>query len=304
MATFGTNTYALCGPAVGMMGLLILTAMGCASLQAREEPERSTPTHPVWRPGAFEAHVQFFNGSDVGDRTAGMAGYEVAATYVSDHIRGFGLQPGLTRAWHLTHDTTPTEEGAIVARATGSAGVLPDPLDAHSVYGFVAGRSFELSDEVIIVCADLDALRHPPDAAHLGAGTAALIELAYQFSLYARYTYVPGTTLLFAVFSEARRDYRGIRDYLRHPLWPLRQTRSVLYLGPDPDTEEAIQALWEPAGVRLHFVRAPADSLETAGDGAEISVSLAARQAQAMAEEAHGILLREASSYDIRKRVR
>ena len=285
-----------------MLGLVILTVMGCASLQAREEPERSTPTRPVWRSGAFEAHVQFFNGPDVGDRTAGMAGYEVAATYVSDHIRSFGLQPGLARAWHLAHDTTTTEEGATVARATGSVGVLQAPLEAHSVYGFVAGRSFELSDELIIVCADLDALRHPPDAVHLGAGTAALLELAYQFSLYARYTYVPGTTLLFAVFSGARQDYQGVRDYLRHPLWPLRQTRSVLYLGPDLDTEESLQALWEAAGVRLQIVRAPVDTLETTGDGAETSVSTAARQALAIAERAHGILIRQASSYNIGKR--
>lgn len=301
MATSRTYKYARSGVAVGMMGLLLLTAMGCVSLQAQDEPERSTPTRPVWRSGAFAAHLQFMNGPDVGDRTTGMAGYEVAATYVSDHLRSFGLQPGLTHSWHLAHDTTTSEEGATVVRATGFIGALQAPLDAHSVYGFVAGRSFELSDELIIVCADLDALQHPPDAVHLGAGAAALVELAYQFGLYARYTYVPGTTLLFAVFSGARQDYQGVRDYLRHPLWPLRQTRAVLYLGPEPATEEALQALWEAAGARLHIVRAPVDTLETAGDGADVSLSIAARQAQAMAEEAHGILLREVSSYDIRK---
>lgn len=301
MATPRTKTYARFGPAVGMMGLLILTAMGCASLQAREEPERSTPTRPVWRTGAFEAHLQFFNGPDVGDRTAGMAGYEAAATYVSDHIRGFGLQPGLTRTWRLAHDTTASEEGATVARFTGSTDVPQALLEAHSVYGFVAGRSFELSDELIIVCADLDALQHPSDVAHLGAGAAALVELAYQFSLYARYTYVPGTTLLFAVFSGVRQDYQGVRDYLRHPLWPLRQTRAVLYLGPDPATEEELQALWDSAAVRLYLVQAPADTLETAGVGMEPLLSITIRQAQAMAEEAHDILLKEVSSYDIRE---
>ncbi len=168
-------------------------------------------------------------------------------------------------------DTLPGQAGParrpfrrpVRLRVEGRAHPLAGALN---VMGYVPGKHPALSRELILVCADLDAVGPfagvpTLEPAYLGAGAAALLETARQYAFFAQYTQVPERTLLFAVFSGARQGYAGLRDYLRAPLWTLDHTRAVVYVGLDPPDEPAVRALLDAYGLPLHVVSQPAEAL-------------------------------------------
>ncbi len=197
---------------------------------------------------------------------------------------------------------------------------------AVNVVGYVPGRHPAQARELVIVCVDLDAVGTfagvpTLEPAYLGDGAAALLEAARQYAFFAQYTSVPERSLLFAVFSGARQGNAGLRAYLRRPLWPLRQTRAVVYVGLDPSDEPAVRDLLAAHGLPLYAVAPPADTLRVPrtvllperrpprgrtlrSPGQEDAraapprlpdlIEAGALRARRMAEAVHALLLREA----------
>ncbi len=141
---------------------------------------------------------------------------------------------------------------------------LPE-LQGINLLGYVPGKVPPHLSELVIVCADLDAVgdfggARVIDRAHPGAGAAALLELARQYSVFADYLTIPDRTILFAVWSGARTGQAGLRAYLEEPGWVRENIRSVIYVGPDAADTTGLRALVEPHGWRFHAVLPP-DSL-------------------------------------------
>ncbi|MFQ5569471.1 MAG: M28 family peptidase [Rhodothermales bacterium] len=138
---------------------------------------------------------------------------------------------------------------------------------ALNIMAYVPGKHPQRAEELVVVCADLDAVGpfagvRTLDADHLGTGVAALLEVARQYAFYSRYQTVPERTILFAVFSGARQGYAGLRSYLRHPLWALDHTRAFIYVGLDPSEEPLVRAVLDPFDLPLLAVSASADTLD------------------------------------------
>lgn len=201
--------------------------------------------------------------------------------------------PGLL----LLHATPPTVdawlgEPATPLLASGATRSLPRPVVARvatdrqvqagalNVLGYVAGKHPVHARDLVLVCADLDALGSFGgipilDYEHFGTGTAALLELARNFGTATRHWPWPDRTLLFAVWSGGRLGQAGLKAYLRQPVWPLDRTRAVVYVGLRPEDERAVRALLAPLGVALVVVPLPAEPL-------------APQRSQAMLEENNG----------------
>ncbi len=141
---------------------------------------------------------------------------------------------------------------------------------ALNVFGYTPGKHPVRANELVIVCADLDAVGTfagvpTLDTAHLGVGAAALLEVARQYAFFARFESLPERSILFAVFSGAWQGHAGLRAYLHHPLWALDHTRAVVYVGLDPTDEPAVRSLLASYDLPLHVVASPRDTLGAPG---------------------------------------
>lgn len=199
---------------------------------------------------------------------------------------------------------------------------------AINIFGYTPGKHPTLANELVIVCADLDAVGAfagvpTLDTVHLGEGTAALLEVAQQYAFFARFESLPQRSIMFAVFSGAWQGHAGLRAYLRHPLWVLDQTRAVVYVGLNPSDEPAVRSLLADYDVPLHVVAPPPDTLGARGvvllperrpprrrtfrssdeetfrsDPPRLSdlIDVGVINARQMAEDVHALLLREAAT--------
>ena len=141
-------------------------------------------------------------------------------------------------------------------------------VEGINIMGYVPGKVPPRSDELVVVCADLDAIgdmggARVIDRAHDGAGTAAVLELARQYELFSEFLTIPDRTLLFAVWSGARTGHAGLRDFLDKPVWDSDRIRSLIYVGPDPADTTQLRTLIGQKGWRFHMVMPP-DSLAPA----------------------------------------
>ncbi len=141
---------------------------------------------------------------------------------------------------------------------------------AVNVMGYVAGKNPELSDELILVCADIDAIgpaagSHTLDLQHFGIGAAAMLELARNYSFFARRSFLPERTILFAVFSGSRMERTGMEQYLQTPFWPLQKTHSVLYVGLPEERRMEVKQTLDAYHIPLRWVAPPADTLFGSG---------------------------------------
>lgn len=151
----------------------------------------------------------------------------------------------------------------VEARALPQAGAL-------NVLGYTPGKHPVRARELVMVCADLDAIGTfagvpTLDIDHLGVGAAALLEVARQYAFFAQFESLPERSLLFAVFSGARQGHAGLRAYLHHPLWALGRTRAVIYVGLDPTEEPAVRDVLDAYGLPLYAVAPPSDTLGARG---------------------------------------
>lgn len=142
--------------------------------------------------------------------------------------------------------------GRVVTRFHERTGAL-------NIMGYVAGKHPTLAHELVIVCADLDAAGHVAgvrtiDLDHLGARSAALLELARNYGYFARLLSVPERTVLFALWSGGRLGHAGLREYLDKPTWTLDATVEVVYLGLDAEEEPEVRALLAPHDIPLRVV--------------------------------------------------
>ena len=136
---------------------------------------------------------------------------------------------------------------------------------AVNVLGFLSGKHPVRRDELVLVCADLDAVGtiggvRTLDLHNLGVHAAALLELARNYGAMSQYAEVPERTLLFAVFSGSRLGNAGLRAYLQNPLWDLSKTTAVVYVGLPADREHGVRNLLAPLDISLFAVNA-ADSV-------------------------------------------
>lgn len=134
---------------------------------------------------------------------------------------------------------------------------------AVNVLGFLAGKHPVRRQELVVVCADLDAVGsmggvRTLDLQNLGTHAAALLELARNYGILSGYRSVPERTLLFAVFSGSRLGNAGLRAYLQNPLWELGKTVSMVYVGLPDHREQGVRNLLVPFDIPLFTVE-PAD---------------------------------------------
>jgi hypothetical protein len=196
---------------------------------------------------------------------------------------------------------------------------------ALNILGYVPGKHPLLSGDLVIVCADLDAidgLGGVPalDTRHLGEGAAAVLELARLYGSFSKYWTFPDRSLLFSVWSGARNDHGGLRAYLQNPTWLLDRTRAVIYVGLDPRSEQPVRELLAEKGIPLHALLADTTSsygiqlqpsaevrrrarseIDWQGpDPLNVSLLLEAAtvRAMALADSANALLVREAAGVE------
>lgn len=196
--------------------------------------------------------------------TAPLSGIILVQLTPQTAARLLGLRPEAVPA--LFDVASPTLR-TLPRRAHLSVRAQTLPLTgALNVLGYVPGKNPAYADELVIVCADLDAVGAMPgvrtlDALHLGVGTAALLEVARQYAYFSQFSTVPERTILFAVFSGARQGHAGLQSYLRRPPWPLAKTHALLYAGLAAEEAPAVEALVAAYDLPFHALAPPPDSL-------------------------------------------
>ncbi|HEX7070574.1 MAG TPA: hypothetical protein VF190_07200 [Rhodothermales bacterium] len=136
---------------------------------------------------------------------------------------------------------------------------------AVNVLGFLGGKHPVHREELVIVCADLDAVggyggAQATDPRSLGADAAALLELVRVYGILSRLQTAPERTVLFAVFSGSHLGNAGLRAYLQHPLWEVDKTVSVVYVGLPAHREKDVRNLLAPFNIPLFAISPSGDS--------------------------------------------
>ncbi len=208
-----------------------------------------------------------------------VAGLLIVRLTVASAERLFGLETAFSscEGWQLAEP--------IPLRVHGS-GAHTRP--ATSVIGLLAGKDPGLAGELVLVCTEIDA----QDG--IGEGTAALIELAQRYRSFMTTELFPGRSLMFGVFYGSDQGHVGLGRYLDQPLWPLAETRAVLYIGMDPAEEPVIRRMLEARGLEVHII-ATAQAAPAGGDEAA-ALRAGAREGLRLVRAAHARLSRLAVS--------
>lgn len=171
-------------------------------------------------------------------------------------------------------------------------------IDALNVLGYVAGQDPVLQNELVIVCADLDALAGSPGARaamRSSLGAAVTLELARVYAAFAERTVTPRRTILFAVWSGGTEGYAGLQAYLRQPLWTFAQTKQLVYVGLSEADTPVVQALAATARLPLTIIPLPEAVAERYASSAPSEPSalltVATSDALALLGQAHRVVL-------------
>lgn len=169
---------------------------------------------------------------------------------------------------------------------------------ALNLMGYVSGKHPALADELVLICADVDALPsiYQTGANESGTGAAAGLEVARQLATFSRHWLVPGRTVLFAFWSGSQTGHAGLREYLARPMWSLEKTRSVIYVGIRSESISQVAALVEGEGIS--FIPLPAqsvaDTVVTEPLETGISMQEEIQHSLRLAEQAYALLFQEA----------
>jgi hypothetical protein len=142
-------------------------------------------------PADIEAHITFLASDSLNGREAGSADEAIAANYIADHFRDFGLEPAGDNETFFQEFTINT---AVLRNPHAGEDAEGEKLLSKNVVGLLQGTGD--SDELIIIGAHYDHLgygqfgslyRGDEPRIHNGAddnasGTAGVLELAQYFS--------------------------------------------------------------------------------------------------------------------------
>ena len=132
----------------------------------------------------------------------------------------------------------------------------------ENVIGFVRGSDPELSEEVVVVGAHFDHLGVINDRVYRGAddnasGTAGILEIAETFS---ELSDPPRRSLLFIAFSAEEMGLLGSEYYVNHPVWPLKNTVTMINLDMiGRNAENEVTVIGSRRSPELHEINAAAN---------------------------------------------
>ena len=149
-------------------------------------------------PADIEKHITFLASDSLQGREAGSANEAIAANYIADHFRDFGLEPAGDNETYFQEFTINT---AVLRNPHAGEDAEGEKLLSKNVVGLLQGTGN--SDELIIIGAHYDHLgygefgslyRGEQERIHNGAddnasGTAGVLELAEYFSANRRKTF-------------------------------------------------------------------------------------------------------------------
>lgn len=168
-----------------------------------------------------ETHITFLASDSLNGREAGSADEAIAANYIADHFRDFGLEPAGDNETYFQEFTINT---AMLNNPHASQDDAGEKRLSKNVAGLLQGSAN--SDEVIIIGAHYDHLgfgefgslyRGDEPKIHNGAddnasGTAGVLELAQYFSKNR-----PQKDILFLAFSGEEMGLLGSAYYVDNP---------------------------------------------------------------------------------------
>lgn len=208
---------------------LLLLVASCG----RQEQSGSSLTTDII-PQDIETHISYLAQDSLRGRQAGTPGEAMAARYIADHFRQFGLQP-------LGEDSTFYQPFTInMAKLNNphrsdSVSVPEEERIARNVIGVVRGTG--QPDEYIIIGAHYDHLgmgefgslytRNDPQI-HNGAddnasGTGGLLELAQYFAKHRT-----KKSIVFIAFSGEEMGLLGSQHFVDHPTIPLQNVQAMI----------------------------------------------------------------------------
>lgn len=130
---------------------------------------------------------------------------------------------------------------------------------AMNVMGYIAGKHPEHGRDLVLVCADLDAVSDfagvpTVDFRNFAVGTAALLEVARNLSFVSRRWSLPERSVMIAIWSGSQLGHEGLRHFLQDPTWSLSRVTSVVYVGLTPDEEPTVRRMLADYGLKLHVI--------------------------------------------------
>ncbi len=137
---------------------------------------------------------------------------------------------------------------------------------AVNLLALVAGKHPQRARDVVLVCADLDAIAsyagvETVDYRNFGVGTSALLEVARNLGFVSQRWHVPEKSVLMAVWSGSQLGHEGLREFLANPIWEVDRITSVIYVGLRSEEEPFVRRLLEERGLTLHVISPPVTPL-------------------------------------------
>ncbi len=183
-------------------------------------------------PADIEKHITFFASDSLQGREAGSANEAIAANYIADHFRDFGLEPAGDNETYFQEFTINT---AVLRNPHAGEDAEGEKLLSKNVAGLLQGTGG--SDELIIIGAHYDHLgfgefgslyRGEQQRIHNGAddnasGTAGVLELAEYFSANR-----PKKDILFLAFSGEEMGLLGSAHYVDNPTVDLENALAMI----------------------------------------------------------------------------
>lgn len=187
-------------------------------------------------PDDIRVHIEFLASDSLRGRETGTPGEAIAANYIADHFRKFGLRPAGDNETYLQQ--FPVNMGRLRnPHQSGDGEGEGETRLSRNVIGMITGSS--QPESYIVVGAHFDHLgmgnfgslaNRNRNNIHNGAddnasGTAGILELAQYFSAHP-----PQKSMLFVGFSGEEMGLLGSQYFVEHPPVPLNQIEAMINL--------------------------------------------------------------------------